>query len=55
MTVPQPAAENVFDAIAKLLKPEQREYFYQRMMYFRICDRKMKCCGWRSRWGFWRW
>jgi hypothetical protein len=35
MTVSQPAPENVFDAIAKLLKPEQREYFYQRMMYFR--------------------
>lgn len=35
MTVPQPAPENVFEAIAKLLKPEQREYFYQRMMYFR--------------------
>jgi hypothetical protein len=35
MTVQQPAPENVFDAIAKLLKPEQREYFYQRMMYFR--------------------
>lgn len=35
MTRPQPAPENLFDAIAKLLKPEQREYFYQRMMYFR--------------------
>ncbi|MBV9154646.1 MAG: hypothetical protein JO097_00155 [Acidobacteriaceae bacterium] len=35
MTVPQPAPENVFDSIAKLLKPEQREYFYQRMTYFR--------------------
>jgi hypothetical protein len=35
MTVPQPAPENVFDAIAQLLPPEQREYFYQRMMYFR--------------------
>ena len=35
MTVQQPAPENVFDAIAKLLKPEQREYFYRRMMYFR--------------------
>jgi hypothetical protein len=35
MTRPQPAPENLFDAIARLLKPEQREYFYQRMMYFR--------------------
>jgi hypothetical protein len=35
MTRPQPAPENLFDAIAKLLKPDQREYFYQRMMYFR--------------------
>lgn len=35
MTVPQPAPDNVFDAIAKLLKPEQREYFYRRMTYFR--------------------
>jgi hypothetical protein len=25
----------VFDAIAKLLKPEQRESFYQGMVYFR--------------------
>jgi hypothetical protein len=35
MTRSQPAPENLFDAIAKLLQPEQREYFYQRMMYFR--------------------
>ncbi|HKD05657.1 MAG TPA: hypothetical protein VKB79_07130 [Bryobacteraceae bacterium] len=27
--------ENLFDAIGKMLKPEQREYFYQRMLYFR--------------------
>ena len=26
---------NVFDAIANLLEPGQREYFYQRMLYFR--------------------
>jgi hypothetical protein len=31
----QPAPENLFDAIGKLLKPERREYFYQRMLYFR--------------------
>ena len=55
MTVQQPAPENVFDAIAKLLKPEQREYFYQRMMYSGICDRKTKCCGLRRQWAFWRW
>jgi hypothetical protein len=28
-------ADNLFDAIAKLLDPSQREYFYQRMLYFR--------------------
>ena len=27
--------DQVFEAIAKLLLPEQREYFYQRMVYFR--------------------
>src|SRR5580704_15883422 len=37
MTRPSPASppENLFDAIAKLLEPGQREYFYQRMLYFR--------------------
>src|ERR1700736_1824621 len=29
------APENLFDAIATLLEPGQREYFYQRMLYFR--------------------
>src|SRR5438132_3480215 len=37
MTRPSPASapEDLFDAIATLLEPEQREYFYQRMLYFR--------------------
>src|SRR6202171_3709243 len=37
MTRPSPASppEDVFDAIAKLLPPGQREYFFQRMLYFR--------------------
>lgn len=29
------APEDLFDSIAKLLEPGQREYFYQRMLYFR--------------------
>jgi hypothetical protein len=29
------APEDLFDAIAQLLEPGQREYFYQRMLYFR--------------------
>src|ERR1700730_604111 len=29
------ATDNLFDAIATLLEPGQREYFYQRMLYFR--------------------
>ena len=29
------AAEDLFEAIARLLEPTQREYFYQRMVYFR--------------------
>ena len=32
---PASAPEHLFDAIAKLLEPGQREYFYQRMLYFR--------------------
>src|ERR1700694_1835384 len=36
MTRPSASApEDLFDAIAKLLDPGQREYFYQRMLYFR--------------------
>jgi hypothetical protein len=37
MTKPAPASpsENLFDAIAALLEPGQREYFYQRMLYFK--------------------
>jgi hypothetical protein len=37
MTQPDPTdtPENLFDAIAQLLEPGQREYFYQRMLYFR--------------------
>src|SRR5579864_7125130 len=37
MTRPSPASapEDLFDAIATLLEPGQREYFYQRMLYFR--------------------
>jgi hypothetical protein len=32
---PAAAEDDLFDAIAKLLEPGQREYFYQRMLYFR--------------------
>jgi hypothetical protein len=37
MARPSPASapEDLFDSIAKLLEPSQREYFYQRMLYFR--------------------
>src|SRR5712692_560936 len=37
MTRPSPASapEDLFDAIATLLEPGQRAYFYQRMLYFR--------------------
>jgi hypothetical protein len=37
MTIPAPASapEGLFEAIATLLEPGQREYFYQRMLYFR--------------------
>jgi hypothetical protein len=37
MTRPSSASapEDLFDAIATLLEPGQREYFYQRMLYFR--------------------
>ena len=37
MTRPDPARppHDLFDAIATLLEPGQREYFYQRMLYFR--------------------
>jgi hypothetical protein len=37
MTRPSPAStpEDLFESIAKLLEPGQREYFYQRMLYFR--------------------
>src|SRR5260370_31542001 len=36
MTRPAASApEDLFDAIAKLLDPGQRAYFYQRMLYFR--------------------
>jgi hypothetical protein len=37
MTRPSPAPppEDLFDAIAALLEPGQREHFYQRMLYFR--------------------
>ena len=36
MTRPSPAStEDLFEAIATLLEPDQREYFYQRMLYFR--------------------
>ena len=37
MTRPDPARppHDLFDAIATLLEPCQREYFYQRMLYFR--------------------
>ena len=36
MTRPSPASppEDLFDAIATLLEPGQREHFYQRMLYF---------------------
>src|SRR5215831_10054313 len=32
---PESTPEELFEAIAKLLEPGQREYFYQRMLYFR--------------------
>jgi len=32
---PASPSENLFDAIAALLEPGQREYFYQRMLYFK--------------------
>src|SRR5260370_33431532 len=37
MTHPAPASApaDLFEAIAQLLEPGQREYFYQRMLYFR--------------------
>jgi hypothetical protein len=37
MTRPSPSAtpDDLFEAIAGLLEPSQREYFYQRMLYFR--------------------
>jgi hypothetical protein len=37
MTRPAPASapDDLFEAIATLLEPGQREYFYQRMLYFR--------------------
>jgi hypothetical protein len=37
MTRPSPSStpEDLFEAIAGLLEPSQREYFYQRMLYFR--------------------
>ena len=37
MTRPSPASppEDLFDAIARLLEPGQREHFYQRMLYFK--------------------
>src|SRR6266852_794737 len=36
MTRPSPeSAEDLFDAIAALLEPGQREHFYQRMLYFK--------------------
>src|ERR1700723_1390837 len=37
MTRPSSASapDNLFEAIANLLEPGQREYFYQRMLYFR--------------------
>lgn len=35
LTAPAPAPEDLFDAIGKMLEPAQREYFYQRMLYFR--------------------
>src|ERR1700676_2841628 len=36
MTRPSASApDDLFDAIAKLLEPGQREYFYRRMLYFR--------------------
>jgi hypothetical protein len=42
MTRPSSASapDNLFDAIAKLLEPGQREYFYQRMLYFRQLRRE---------------
>ena len=37
MTGPAPASapDDLFEAIATLLDPGQRAYFYQRMLYFR--------------------
>src|SRR5260370_3074403 len=37
MARPAPASgpEDLFDAIARLVEPGQRAYFYQRMLYFR--------------------
>ena len=35
LPTPAPAPEDLFDAIGKMLEPTQREYFYQRMLYFR--------------------
>ena len=37
MTRPSPASppDDLFDAIATLLEPGQREHFYQRMLYFK--------------------
>jgi hypothetical protein len=32
---PPRSSDDLFDAIATLLEPGQREYFYQRMLYFR--------------------
>ena len=32
---PASAPDDLFEAIATLLEPGQREYFYQRMLYFR--------------------
>jgi hypothetical protein len=33
--IPESSSENLFEAIAQLLEPARREYFYQRMLYFR--------------------
>ena len=32
---PPRSTDDLFEAIARLLEPGQREYFYQRMLYFR--------------------
>jgi hypothetical protein len=34
-SAPAPAPEDLFEAIATLLEPSRREYFYQRMLYFK--------------------